>query len=74
MKGYLITVEAKLLQPVNKTFYSIPTDDANGCFLDRLTSGASIVMPLPPPGRQQGVRHGTETPSLAFRTLIGSFQ
>ena len=43
MKGYLIAVEAKLLLPVNETFYSISTDSANCCYLDRLTSRASMA-------------------------------
>ena len=41
MKGYLTTVEAKLLQPVNETFYLVPTYGANCGYLDRLISGAS---------------------------------
>ena len=43
MKGYLTIVEHKLLQPVNETFYSIPIDGANCCYLDRLISGASAT-------------------------------
>ena len=41
MKGYLTVIEAKLLKHVSKTYYSFPTDGANCCYLDRLTSGAS---------------------------------
>ena len=40
MKGYLIAVEIKLSQPLNETFCSVPTDDANFCYLNCLTSGA----------------------------------
>ena len=43
MKGCLIAVEAKVLQPVNETFCSIPTKGDNCCYLDRLTFGASVV-------------------------------
>ena len=41
MKGYLTTIEAKLLQLVNETFCSVPTNGDNYCYLDRLTSCAS---------------------------------
>ena len=41
MKGCLTVVEAKLLQPISETFCSIPTDNANCCYLNHLTSGAS---------------------------------
>ena len=47
MKGYLIAVESKLLQPVKETFYSVPIDGANCCYLDRLTSGASAAQCKP---------------------------
>ena len=43
MKGFLIATEVKLLQPVNETSYSIPTDGANWCYLNRLTSEASVT-------------------------------
>ena len=42
-KGYWKVVGAKLLHVVDVTFCSIPTDDANFCYLDRLTFGASAV-------------------------------
>ena len=41
MKGYLTVVEAKLLQPVNETFCSVPTNGGNYHYLYRLTSCAS---------------------------------
>ena len=40
MKGYLKTIEAKLSQPVNETFYLVPINGANCCYLDHLTSRA----------------------------------
>ena len=43
MKGYLTVLEAKLLQPLSKTFYSFPTDGANCGYLDRLIFGASTT-------------------------------
>ena len=42
-KGYWKAVGAKLLRVIDKTFCSIPIDDANCCYLDRLTSGASTA-------------------------------
>ena len=42
-KGYWKAVGAKLLRVINETFCSIPTDNANCCYLDRLTSGASAA-------------------------------
>ena len=47
MKDYLTAVEAKLLQPVNETICSIPTDGANCCYLDRLIFGASVAQCQP---------------------------
>ena len=47
MKGYLKAIKEKLLQPVNETFCLISTDDANCCYLDRLTSGASTTQCQP---------------------------
>ena len=43
MKGYWKVVGAKLLRIVDVNFCSIPTDDANCCYLDRLTFEASSV-------------------------------
>ena len=42
-QGYWIAVGPKPLHVVDETFCSIPTDDANFCYLDRLTSGASVA-------------------------------
>ena len=47
MKGYLTVLEAKLLQPVSETLCSFPIDDANCCYLDRLTSKASAAQCKP---------------------------
>ena len=47
MKGYLTVIEAKLLQSVNETFCSIPTNGANCCNLDPLISGASAAQCKP---------------------------
>ena len=33
-----------------------------------------FVTPLPPPGRREGARHGTETHLPDFLTLVGPFQ
>ena len=51
IKGYLKAIEDKLLQPVNETFYSIPIDDANYCYFDRLSSEASMTQCQPIKGR-----------------------
>ena len=47
VKGYLTIIEAKLLQPVNETFFFVPTDGANCCCLDRLYSWASAMQRKP---------------------------
>ena len=54
MKCYLTAVEAKLLQPVNETFCSIPTDGVNCCNLDRLTSRALVAQCKPIKKGQSG--------------------
>ena len=41
-EGYWIAVGAKPIHVVDDTFCSIPTDDANCCYLDRLTFRAGI--------------------------------
>ena len=48
MKGCLTVVEAKFLQPISKTFCSVPTNGANCCYLDRLTFGASTTTQCQP--------------------------
>ena len=40
-KGYWKAVGANLLRVIDETFCSIPTDDVNCCYLDRLTSETS---------------------------------
>ena len=47
IKGYLTAVEAKLLQLVNETFCSMPTNGANCCYLGLLISGASVAQCKP---------------------------
>ena len=42
-KGYWTAVGVKLLRVVDETFCSIHTNDANCCYLDRLTSEASVA-------------------------------
>ena len=42
-KGYWKAVGAKPLPVVNETFCSVPTNDANCCYLDRLTSRALVA-------------------------------
>ena len=42
-KGYWIVVGAKPLHVIDETFCSIPTDDANYRYLDRLTSETLAV-------------------------------
>ena len=46
-KVYWIVVKAKLLHVVDETFCSIPTYGANFCYLDPLTSGASLAQYKP---------------------------
>ena len=46
-KGYWKAFGAKLLRVVDETFCSIPTDSANCCYLDRLTSWASSTRRKP---------------------------
>ena len=41
VEGYQKAVRAKLLHIFNETFYSIPTDSANCCYLNRLILGSS---------------------------------
>ena len=50
VKGYWTIIGAKPLQPVDETFYSLPTDNANCCYLDCLTLGASTVQCEPTKG------------------------
>ena len=47
MKGYLTIVEAKLLLNVSNMFCSIPIDNTNCCYLDRLTFMASAMQCKP---------------------------
>ena len=47
MKGCLTVIEAKLLQPVKKTVYSLLTYGANCSYLDLLTFGASATQCKP---------------------------
>ena len=46
-KGYWKAIRDKLLRVVDETFCSIPTDDANCCYLDRPTSRASTTQCKP---------------------------
>ena len=41
--GYWIAIGSKLLHVVDETFCSIPTDTTNCCYLDLLTSRASVA-------------------------------
>ena len=40
-EDYLKVVEAKISHIINETFYSIPTDSSNCCYLNRLIPGVS---------------------------------
>ena len=51
--GYWIEIVAKLLHVVDETFFSIPIDDANCHYLDRLTIRASVARCKP---TKKGVR------------------
>ena len=55
--GHWIAIGAKLLHVADETFCSIPTDGANYRYLDRLTSGASIVRYKPAKNGWQCVGH-----------------
>ena len=52
-KGYWIAVGAKHLPVIDETFCSILTNGANCCYLDRLTSEASMARCEP---RKKGVQ------------------
>ena len=52
-KGYWTVVGAKPLPVVDETFCLIPIDGANCCYLDRLTSKASMSQYKP---TKKGVR------------------
>ena len=47
-------LEAKPSQPIDKTFYSFPTDGANYCYLDRLNHWALAAQCEPAKGQSGG--------------------
>ena len=68
--GYWIAIRAKLLHVVDDTFCSIPTDAANCCYLDHLTSRESIAR-YEPAKKKKGSDDNVSVASLMIKSVKG---
>ena len=66
--GYWIEIAAKLLHVVDETFCSIPIDDANCRYLDRLTIKASTARCKP---KKKGFDGGVSAASPMIKSAKG---